>query len=71
MTQEYCSQSSNWDDVEINGFAEAMTTYGLLGVKVWIYKGDVIKDHEEIEAAAVAATQAVSEATPAAVTAAA
>ncbi len=53
------------------GFAEAMTTYGLLGVKVWIYKGDVIKDHEEIEAAAVAATQAVSEATPAAVTAAA
>ena len=27
MTQEYCSQSSNWDDVEINGFAEAMKTY--------------------------------------------
>ena len=24
------------------GFAEAMTTYGLLGVKVWLYKGEVI-----------------------------
>ena len=37
------------------GFAEALTTYGLLGVKVWIYKGDVIKDQEEIEAQAAAA----------------
>ena len=37
------------------GFAEATTTYGLLGIKVWIYKGDVIKDHEEIEAQAAAA----------------
>jgi len=27
MTQEYCSQSSNWDDVEINGFVEAMKVY--------------------------------------------
>lgn len=54
------------------GFAEALTTYGLLGVKVWIYKGDVIKDHEEIEAAAVAATHVtVTEATPTAATAAA
>jgi len=26
------------------GFAEALTTYGLLGVKVWIYKGDIIKE---------------------------
>ncbi len=25
------------------GFAEAMTLYGKIGVKVWIYKGDVIK----------------------------
>lgn len=25
------------------GFAEAMTIYGKIGVKVWIYKGDVIK----------------------------
>ncbi len=39
------------------GFSEALTTYGLLGVKVWIYKGDVIKDQEEIEALAAAQTQ--------------
>ena len=25
------------------GFAEADTTYGKLGVKVWIYKGEVLK----------------------------
>ncbi len=24
------------------GFAESLTTYGLIGVKVWIYKGDVL-----------------------------
>lgn len=24
------------------GFAEAKTTYGIIGIKVWIYKGDVI-----------------------------
>lgn len=24
------------------GFSEAMTTYGIIGVKVWIYKGDVM-----------------------------
>ena len=26
------------------GFAEAFTTYGVLGVKVWIYKGEVIRE---------------------------
>ncbi len=25
------------------GFAEASTTYGIIGVKVWIYKGDVLE----------------------------
>ncbi|MEG1012565.1 MAG: 30S ribosomal protein S3, partial [Ruthenibacterium sp.] len=25
------------------GFAEANTTYGKIGVKVWIYKGEVLK----------------------------
>lgn len=25
------------------GFAEALTTFGIIGVKVWIYKGDIIK----------------------------
>ena len=24
------------------GFAEAHTTYGVIGVKVWIYKGDIL-----------------------------
>lgn len=24
------------------GFAESLTTYGLIGIKVWIYKGDVL-----------------------------
>ena len=23
------------------GFAEALTTYGIIGIKVWIYKGEV------------------------------
>jgi len=25
------------------GFAEALTTYGIIGVKVWLYKGDVME----------------------------
>ena len=32
------------------GFAEARTTYGLIGIKVWIYKGEVLP--EAVEAAA-------------------
>ena len=32
------------------GFAEALTTFGLIGVKVWIYNGDVLtKDTEDEE----------------------
>ncbi|MEK7803799.1 MAG: 30S ribosomal protein S3, partial [Deltaproteobacteria bacterium] len=26
------------------GFAEALTTYGVIGIKVWIYKGDVMPE---------------------------
>ncbi len=26
------------------GFAEAHTTYGMIGVKVWVYKGDLLKE---------------------------
>jgi len=26
------------------GFAEALTTYGILGVKVWVYKGEIIRE---------------------------
>lgn len=31
------------------GFAEAMTTYGILGVKVWIYKGEVLHENKRAE----------------------
>ena len=32
------------------GFAEAKTTYGIIGVKVWIFKGEVIGAAEQAEA---------------------
>lgn len=32
------------------GFAEANTTYGVIGVKVWIFKGEVFGDEEQVEA---------------------
>ena len=31
------------------GLAEAFTTYGVIGVKVWIFKGEVIGDREQTE----------------------
>ena len=31
------------------GFAEAKTTYGVIGVKVWIFKGEVFGDAEQTE----------------------
>jgi len=34
-------------DIEFS-VAEALTTYGRIGVKVWIYKGEVLPDIEEI-----------------------
>ena len=30
-------------DIEY-GFAEAKTTYGIIGVKVWLYKGQIKKE---------------------------
>jgi small subunit ribosomal protein S3 len=33
-------------DIEY-GFAEAKTTYGVIGIKVWIYKGEVLGKHEQ------------------------
>ncbi len=33
------------------GFAEAFTTYGLIGVKVWVYKGDKVLDKQPAEEA--------------------
>jgi small subunit ribosomal protein S3 len=26
------------------GFSEAKTTYGVIGVKVWVYKGDMLRE---------------------------
>ena len=34
------------------GFAEAKTTYGVIGVKVWIFKGEIFGDAEQTEQAA-------------------
>ena len=28
--------------VGTNGFSEARTTYGVIGVKVWVYKGEIL-----------------------------
>lgn len=36
------------------GFAEALTTYGKIGVKVWIFKGEVISPGEILEEEAIA-----------------
>jgi small subunit ribosomal protein S3 len=32
------------------GTAEALTTYGLIGVKAWVYKGDILTAKEQTEA---------------------
>jgi small subunit ribosomal protein S3 len=32
------------------GLAEGRTTFGMVGVKVWIYRGDVLPSREEQEA---------------------
>ncbi len=34
------------------GLAEAKTTYGVIGVKVWIFKGEVFDTHEVVEESA-------------------
>jgi small subunit ribosomal protein S3 len=36
------------------GFAEAFTTYGLIGIKVWAYKGDILVRKEKVSAPAAA-----------------
>jgi small subunit ribosomal protein S3 len=37
------------------GFAEARTTYGIIGVKVWIFRGEVLTKQEEEQRAAIGA----------------
>ena len=39
------------------GFAEAFTTYGQIGIKVWIFKGEVLPQKKEEEAHAEVATK--------------
>ncbi|MCU7905612.1 MAG: 30S ribosomal protein S3 [Candidatus Thiodiazotropha sp. (ex Epidulcina cf. delphinae)] len=39
------------------GFAEANTTYGIIGVKVWIFKGEVYGDREEAEVKTTSTTK--------------
>jgi small subunit ribosomal protein S3 len=34
------------------GLGEALTTYGIIGVKVWIFKGEVIGDRDQTEGSA-------------------
>lgn len=47
------------------GFYEARTTFGRIGVKVWIYKGDALGTRSEREAAAATARLGKSAAAPA------
>ncbi len=41
------------------GFAEAFTTYGTIGIKVWIYKGEVLVKKEQAEKAKEREQQAI------------
>jgi small subunit ribosomal protein S3 len=40
------------------GFAEARTTYGVIGIKVWIFKGEIIEKAEEPESTEAEAASA-------------
>jgi small subunit ribosomal protein S3 len=40
------------------GLAEARTTYGVIGVKVWIFKGEIFETVEESEVAEAEAAAA-------------
>ncbi len=44
------------------GFAESLTTYGLIGTKVWIYKGEILtkRNVEDVKLSAPAGTQPVT-----------
>jgi len=47
------------------GFAEAKTTYGVIGIKVWVFKGEVLGKNEQPALAATAAPVAAPEPPPA------
>ena len=40
------------------GFAEAKTTYGVIGIKVWVFKGEVMPHNAEPQAAPSPAPEA-------------
>ena len=44
------------------GFGEAKTTYGVIGIKVWVYKGEVLAKHEQPAAAPAQAEEEAREA---------
>lgn len=39
------------------GFAEAFTTYGVIGVKVWIYKGEIIPERHKDKVASISSKE--------------
>ncbi len=45
-------------------YAEAHTTYGVIGVKVWIYRGDVLPDKRRLDVSAVPEGVPVTPGTP-------
>lgn len=47
-------------DIEY-GFSESLTTYGLIGIKVWLYKGDILDKPRTLIVKEKAATERVAE----------
>lgn len=43
------------------GFAESLTTYGLIGIKVWIYKGDILDKSPAVSLRQIPEEPAVAE----------
>src|SRR3954462_10553363 len=41
------------------GFSEAKTTYGVIGIKVWVFKGEIMSKHEQALAAPAAQPESV------------
>jgi small subunit ribosomal protein S3 len=47
------------------GLSQAKTTYGVIGVKVWIFKGEVFQQQQEQPAAAAEGAEGQAPASPA------
>ena len=41
------------------GFSEAQTTYGIIGIKVWVFKGEILTKHEQALAAPTATPESL------------